>query len=54
MSAAWTVQFASHCCRVDRYGAMPARRAAGECLKRVDLGRALRLLGVRAASLARA
>ena len=29
------------------------RRAAGECLKRVDLTRALRLLGVRAASLAR-
>ena len=28
------------------------RRAAGECLKRVDLTRALRLLGVRAASLA--
>jgi DNA polymerase-4 len=30
------------------------RRAAGECLKRVDLTRPLRLLGVRAASLARA
>jgi DNA polymerase-4 len=29
------------------------RRAAGECLERVDLTRALRLLGVRAASLAR-
>ncbi len=34
--------------------AQAIRRAAGECLKRVDLGRALRLLGVRAASLARA
>lgn len=32
--------------------AQAIRRAAGECLKRVDLGRALRLLGVRAASLA--
>jgi len=30
------------------------RRAAGECLKRVDLQRRLRLLGVRAAALARA
>jgi len=29
------------------------RRAAGECLKRVDLGRRLRLLGVRAGSLAK-
>jgi DNA polymerase IV len=29
------------------------RRAAGECLKRVDLGRRLRLLGVRAGALAR-
>jgi DNA polymerase-4 len=29
------------------------RRAAGLCLKRVDLGRRLRLLGVRAGSLAR-
>ena len=29
------------------------RRAAGECLKRVDLGRRLRLLGVRAGGLAR-
>ncbi|MFM7849200.1 MAG: DNA polymerase IV [Rubrivivax sp.] len=30
------------------------RRAAGECLKRVDLSRSLRLLGVRASSLTRA
>ncbi len=30
------------------------RRAAGECLKRVDLGRRLRLLGVRAGTLVRA
>lgn len=30
------------------------RRAAGECLKRVDLGRRLRLLGVRAGALCRA
>jgi len=30
------------------------RRAAGECLKRVDLARSLRLLGVRASSLTRA
>jgi DNA polymerase-4 len=29
------------------------RRAAGECLKRVDLTRSLRLLGVRASSLTR-
>ena len=29
------------------------RRAAGECLKRVDLSRRLRLLGVRAGALAR-
>ena len=29
------------------------RRAAGECLKRVDLARRLRLLGVRAGALAR-
>jgi DNA polymerase IV len=29
------------------------RRAAGECLKRVDLGRRLRLLGVRAGNLTR-
>jgi len=29
------------------------RRAAGSCLKRVDLGRRLRLLGVRASALAR-
>jgi DNA polymerase-4 len=29
------------------------RRAAGECLKRVDLTRRLRLLGVRAGALAR-
>ena len=32
--------------------AVAIRRAAGECLKRVELDRALRLLGVRAASLA--
>jgi DNA polymerase-4 len=30
------------------------RRAAGQCLKRVDLGRKLRLLGVRVGKLARA
>jgi DNA polymerase IV len=29
------------------------RAAAGQCLKRVDLARPLRLLGVRAASLSR-
>jgi DNA polymerase-4 len=29
------------------------RRAAGSCLKRVDLGRRLRLIGVRAGTLAR-
>ena len=35
------------------YDARTIRRAAGECLKRVDLGRRMRLLGVRAGNLAR-
>ncbi|RYF14696.1 MAG: DNA polymerase IV [Comamonadaceae bacterium] len=41
---------------LDDYTADPAviRRAAGLCLKRVDLGRRLRLLGVRVGKLARA
>lgn len=41
---------------LDGYTADPAviRRAAGQCLKRVDLGRRLRLLGVRVGKLARA
>jgi DNA polymerase-4 len=34
--------------------AQAIRRAAGECLKRVDLGRKLRLLGVRAGALSKA
>jgi len=35
------------------FDARTIRRAAGECLKRVDLGRRMRLLGVRAGNLAR-
>jgi DNA polymerase-4 len=41
---------------LDHYTDDPAaiRRAAGQCLKRVDLARRLRLLGVRVGKLARA
>jgi DNA polymerase-4 len=41
---------------LEHYTADPAtiRRAAGQCLKRVDLGRRLRLLGVRVGKLAKA
>jgi DNA polymerase-4 len=41
---------------LDHYTADPAeiRRAAGQCLKRIDLGRRLRLLGVRVGKLAKA
>ena len=35
------------------FDAVAIRRAAGECLKRVDLSRRLRLLGVRAGALVR-
>jgi DNA polymerase-4 len=49
-------QIATRDFTLDEYTADPAaiRRAAGQCLKRVDLGRKLRLLGVRVGKLAKA
>jgi DNA polymerase-4 len=48
-------QIATRDFTLDDYTADPAtiRRAAGQCLKRVELGRKLRLLGVRVGKLAK-